>query len=93
MNYPGWGDGLRISVGTDDANRRLPGAAEDDGLKQAIDATTDAASDRDSTVAIMPRTANIQRKTAETEIELELESRRHRASRRSPPASASSTTC
>jgi histidinol-phosphate/aromatic aminotransferase/cobyric acid decarboxylase-like protein len=25
MNYPGWGDGLRISVGTDEQNEALLG--------------------------------------------------------------------
>ena len=34
MDYPGWGDGLRISVGTRRRNRRLSGETESDGVRQ-----------------------------------------------------------
>ncbi len=36
MDYPGWGDGLRISVGTDARNQRPPGSTKNVGLNNLV---------------------------------------------------------
>ena len=91
MNYAGWGDGLRISVGTRRADRRLSGRAEvDDVMIENIGQMTIHARHEHRRIELEPRPSNARRPKPRSSWRSNLDGS---GSRRSRPASASSTTC